>query len=134
MRLLISSVESMPWDEVYKSWCDARYNIVERLEIQDPLELEVAPGQREHPTLVAILDAQLRDGKILTSKTRRWSDPNDKRLGLLVDTKEVPADKSPFGPVSFRVLGKTWIEVYVRAQLILHLLEIDTHFHFSNFN
>lgn len=123
-KLLVKSVEELDWQTVHREWCEAGYD---RVQLKDrELWLEVKRGQRTHSQLENIVQNQIKLAGFEVTLTRNWANKHDRRLGLrVVDKSE---GREPYGKIAFTVLGFTWIETCVRAQYLLHLLGIDTHF------
>lgn len=122
-KMLVKSVESLDWQTVHQEWCEAGYD---RVELKDrDIWLEVKRGQRTHSQLESIVQNQIKLAGFEVTQTRNWADRHDRRLGLKVVDK---LGHEPWGKVTFTVLGFTWIETCVRAQYLLHLLGIDTHY------
>lgn len=128
LKLLIASVEKMPWSEVCKQWADAGYNTVRRVWCGSPLPeevFEVAASRQVYPRLEGAIHYALTSKGFEVTQERNWADRHDTRRGFkLIDAR---SDKdSAIGAINVKLFGYTELECLVRLQLLLHMLGVET--------
>jgi hypothetical protein len=130
MHLLITSIESLPFSDVYAEWCKVGYN--RAVLPTQTIVLEWRKGMRENPQLVNIVSAQVRRAGFVVRQTRNWGSKDDFRIGVTLTDDRPVAELGEMGAIKFRLLAFNWIEAWVKTQYLLHMLGVDTHYEDSN--